>query len=387
MNLFKNDRLAISFIIYIVIILSIFITKFFPEMPVVSDSGDYHIIASSILKEGVYPSIANQTLLIYPPFYPIFVSVIYAITDIGSFDSVYLIQYILVGITSLLMFFILRNFGKVSTVFSLFGALAISFWPYLILYSQLISSEILYTFLLLTFFILLHLVHQKNNHWLTIFTGVILGFTMLTRPVALLLFPWIIIGIFIFSKLPKVFGKLEIPWKKYLLIFVISIATLIPWEIYVYKNYKEIIPVASNLGSVFNKANKTLEYLPDEEKTSLIKAKIKNIYLFWNPGAGGYHLDIVKEKYPVVDIGIQLYKILFFLIVLLALVGSVIFRKKPIIIYSLLFITYTWAVHTTLFPFPRYTLPIMPFVIIVATITLAYGYEKYTKNTNSDTLS
>ncbi len=247
----KKKILVITALSIITLLLSVTFVKNFPTLPVVSDSEDYQTIAVSILTNHTYPSIPNQTLLIYPPFYPLFVTIIYALTQIGSHVSIYFIQYLLVGLTSILLFVTLRKFTNIPLVPSIFGALCILFWPYLILYSQLISSEVLYTFLLMLFFFLFFSIRKESKCWIIIATGIILGCVILTRPVALLLFPWILIGLFIISRLPKIFGIQEIPWKKYLMVLVISIATLLPWEIYIHKHYDRIIPVASNLGNVF----------------------------------------------------------------------------------------------------------------------------------------
>lgn len=386
----KKNVLVITALSIITLLLSVIFVKNFPTLPVVSDSEDYQTIAVSILAKHTYPSIPNQTLLIYPPFYPLFVTIIYALTQIGSHISIYFIQYLLVGLTSILLFVTLRKYANIKLIPSVLGALCILFWPYLILYSQLISSEVLYTFLLMLFFFLFFSIRKESKCWIIIVTGIILGCVILTRPVALLLFPWILIGLFIISKLPKIFSIQEIPWKKYLMVLVISIATLLPWEIYIHKHYDRIIPVASNLGNVFSKANKTFAYLPDVEKPSILKAKVKNLYLFWDPGAGGYHLDILKEKYPVAGVAVHTYKIIFFAIVIMAGISAVICRRNRLVIYSLLIITYTWGVHTVLFPFPRYTLPIMPFVIIVAVIGITYFYDRFSKkneSTSSNTVS
>lgn len=386
MSEYKKNIITTTLIILFTFLLSTILVKKIPSMPVISDSEDYHTIAVSIIEGNGYPAVANKTLLIYPPFYPLLITAIYILTSIGSYVSIYFIQYIIVGLTSIVLFFILRNFAKAPFLLSLFSSLCVLFWPYLILYSQLVSSEVLYTFLLLFFFFLFFGIKKDSSVWMVLATGVILGVTILTRPVALLLFPWILIALFLISKIPQLFVVPEIPWKKYFLILIISLATLLPWEFYVYKHYQEIIPVASNLGNVFSKANKTFEYLPETEKPSILKAKIKNLYLFWDPGADGYHVDIVKEKYPALSFGILLYKILFFIILFTAGVTSVVCRKNRLVLYSVITITYTWAVHTVLFPFPRYTLPIMPFVIIVAVIGIIHLSKILNKN-NENTSS
>lgn len=374
----KNKKILI--VIFLTILsfsLSLLFIKIIPALPVISDSKDYSDIATSIITDSTYISI-SEDLILYPPLYPIFLSIIYKITHIGFYPGVYFVQNILVFGISILVFLTLKTRFKISTKLALFSSLVVFLWPYFILYSQLISSEVLYSFLLsLSVFLFLKINNESNKN-ITVITGILFGLAILTRPVALLLIPWILIGLFIVSKSTKFFGEFSIPWKKYFLVLIIATITIMPWEIYVKTKYDRIIPVASNLSFVFNKANKTLSYLPSENTgreenafSNLLKAKAKNIYLFWDPGASGYHLDILKEKYPKAVYVVFLYKIVFFAILATALLATVLYRREKIVILLTIIILYFWAVHTVLFPFPRYTLPIIPFVIILATIGIS----------------
>lgn len=364
----------VSLLIVLSISLSILFLRIIPALPVISDSKDYSDIATSIVSNFTYIPISVD-LILYPPLYPIFLSIIYKITHIGFFPGVYFVQNLLVFGISILVFLILKKNLKIPTGLALVASLAVFFWPYFILYSQLVSSEILYSFLLALSVFLFLKINSESRKRLVVFTGILFGLAILARPVALLLLPWILIGLFFISKLPKFFGEFLFPWKKYFLVLMIATITLLPWEIYVKIKYDRVIPVASNLSFVFNKANKTLSYLPSESTakdenafSNLLKAKAKNIYLFWDPGASGYHLDILKEKYPKAEYVVLLYKIMFFVILGMALLTAVLYRKEKTVLFLTIIILYFWAVHTVLFPFPRYTLPIIPFVIILATI-------------------
>lgn len=348
--------------------------KLLPGMPVVSDSVDYHTIAKSILEHTSYTTISDIQL-IYPPLYPIFVAIIYSITHIGAYTAVYFAQYIIVGIISVLTFLILKNYFQIRTWVATFGATLILFWPYFVLYSQIISSEILYIMLLVGFFLALSKISRDTSLKMIIPTGILLGLVILTRPVALLLLPWIIIGGFLLNKFFKT-PENPLPYKKYFFVFLIALATLVPWETYVIVKYHRVIPVASNLGAVFNKANKTLSYLSPTAQTQehtptiLVRAKLMNIYLFWNPGAGGYHLDIIKEKYPVLGWAITFYKVGFFSLLTLAFAAVLWYHKRTNVLLAALLIGYFWALHTVLFPFPRYMMPVVPFMIILAMVAI-----------------
>lgn len=364
-------------------IMALVLVKILPGMPVVSDSVDYHTIAKNILENHIYITISDL-LLIYPPLYPLFVAKIYSITHIGAYTAVYFAQYLLVGITAILTFFTLKKYFSVRTWIALLGAICVLSWPYFVLYSQIVSSEVVYIVLLVAFFVALLRISKDASWKIITFTGILLGLAILTRPVALLLLPWIIIGGFLLQKFFKI-PESPLPYKKYFFIFLIALVTLVPWETYVVIQYHRIIPVASNLGAVFNKANKTLGYLsPTAEPMqptaqNLIKAKIKNIYLFWNPGANGYHLDIIKEKYAPLKGFIVLYKIGFFILLGLAVSAFLWYRKNTYVLLAVLTIGYFWALHTVLFPFPRYMMPVVPFIIMLAMIATEKLATRYGK--------
>jgi 4-amino-4-deoxy-L-arabinose transferase-like glycosyltransferase len=189
----RNILLTIVLFVFSVS-LSTFFIKIIPPLPVISDSKDYHDIAVGIVSKLDYVTISSD-LILYPPFYPVFLSIIYTITDVGSFAAVYLIQYILVFGISVLVFKILRKYSQMSFKLTLSMSCVILFWPYFILYSQLISSEILYSFLLLFSFFLFLNIDNYSKKWLTFCTGIFIGLTILTRPVALLLLPWVFLGL------------------------------------------------------------------------------------------------------------------------------------------------------------------------------------------------
>jgi len=271
---FRKENIIIGLILISSIVFSFILVNKFPTLPVISDSADYHAIATNILSQNEYVTVSSDKIL-YPPLYPLFLAFIYSFDR--DFSTVYIIQYILIGLASLFVFLILRKQIKANLIISTLGSIATLFWPYLILYSQLISSEILYTFLLILFVYLFLQINNESKIKLIIATGIVAGLAILTRPVALLLIPWILIGLFILQKIPNIFGEFYIPWKKYFLVGFIMILIILPWEIYIKAKYDRIIPVASNLSYVFKKANSTKAYLStdstSQKDVSFLEAK------------------------------------------------------------------------------------------------------------------
>ncbi len=381
----KKNTIALILLVVISIIICFVLSKNFPPLPVVSDSEDYHNIAQNIITQNKYITISKEEIL-YPPLYPIFLSVAYSL-GLGI-SGVYVIQYLIVAIISICVFYILRKYTTANIILATIASFAVSMWPYFILYSQLISSEVLYSLLLILFFLLFIKIEENSSTILAASTGIVLGLAIITRPVALLLLPWFFIVLFFLKKTTSIMEGKTIPWKKFFIVFLFMLATIAPWEIYVKKTYDRFIPISSNLSYVFKKANETKAYLSKEsveqKDVSFIQAKLKNIYLFWDPGASGYHLDILKKAYPKASYAVVLYKVIFFLILGLAIYGGWRNIKNKLILYSTITILYFWALHTALFPFPRYTLPIIPFAIIVAVVgaTTLYGTIRKNKQNN-----
>lgn len=381
----KNWLPTFSFIL-LSILLGIVCLSVLPSFPVVSDSLDYKNIAIHIIETGEYTAISSDNL-IYPPLYPIYLAIVYSIFG-ASEKAVYFIQFLMLGIIAATYVTILHRL-KVNRLLSIIGGLVVLFWPYMILYSLLVASEMLYMFFL-SFAILFMIKCLGNGHKLNVIAfGIFMALAVMTRPVALLIPFWMLIGALILSWIKYTKFPKEI-FTRWLLGTLIFIAVLLPWTGYVYFKFGKIIPVASNLSFVFQKANKTMEYMGEstsetQSSNSIISAKIKNIYLFWNPGADGYNVDILKNKLGMSTL-LYSYKIGFFFTILLGLVALVWSRKKLEITALLMIVLYFWALHTVLFPFPRYTLPIMPIMIILAVYSInnLYGTFKQ-KNTSINT--
>jgi len=345
--------------------------KILPPVPVISDFKDYDDIALHIVSTGEFRTISNEEI-IYPPLYPYFLSAIYI--GLGyNYNFVYFIQFLLLGGIAGTFFVIAKKYFSFSTLLASTLALAILLWPYTLLYSFVLSNEILFMFFLsLSAFYFLKFISEKKKTDVLL-SGTLVAFAVLTRPVALLLPLWVFIGLYIFKKI-KVIELEKEHFRKGVFIFLLFVALLLPWTLYVKEKFNRFIPVASNLSAVFSKANKTFEYDPTlaskNTTSALLKAKIKNLYLFWNPGASGYHVEILKNKIPHASFLLWCYRIVFVTFVVLGLFSLKFIKKKKEVAVLFSIILYFWALHSVLFPFPRYTLPIMPFVIMLAFYTL-----------------
>lgn len=371
------------------IIIGIGVTAFLPSIPVISDFADYEFIARGILEQHKYLPVSADKL-IYPPLYPIFLTFSFIIFGY-SFTPIYLIQFLLLGIIAIGVYKIGQAL-QLSRMPRLIASLLILVWPYFILYALVPSSEILFTtFLVLATLYSIRSLKDASVHNLS-YAGILFGFATLTRPVSLLLPIWLCLFILIFLFYRKEHNKIRII-KKMLFGIAVYTAIILPWIGYISLNQGYFIPVASNLSHVFNKGNKTFEYLKESPQTTadtdesyiqtLVTTKLENIYLFWNPGASGYHADLLSQKVPFSQMLVWGYRSLFIILLTFSLVALWTHRSYRPILYLWCTIFYFWALHTVLFPFPRYTLPIIPFIILLGTLTLTRYTHIYNEKNSS----
>ncbi len=354
-----------------------------PDFPLNRDTiNHYHPIAESI-RDGTGFGERGEPTARVAPGYPFFLSLIYRAG--GGFEAARIVQiFILAGI-SLFGYLIAKRF--VARNFAFLAALNIAAWPYLLLYSKLILTEVLSIFFLIAAVYALINFYEKPSTKTAILSGAMLGITALTRPLVLLLPFWLVGLALLFAILFRRMRRVTYEWKKYFILLAVFILTLSPWTIRNFLEFNAFIPIAGGLEDSVKRAYERLDYtkgskvLKPGEATILdnARARLKNIYLFWNPGAGGTNAELLLKQNRLFGAAFLIYKIIFILTVALAALGLYLERKKTAILLGVV-ILYFWAVHVILYPYPRYTLPIMPLVIILAwlAISLLWNRIRYT---------
>ena len=200
-----------------------------------------------------------------------------------------------------------------------------------------------------------------------------MGMAILTRPVILLLPVWLCLFFFIALKFRKKAGE----WYKIGVFLLLAIVVILPWTLRNFLQFDSFIPVSGGLDSALNKSFVTYDYTqgsvslkPGETNLqTAILFKLKNVYLFWNPGAEGERAQVLTKNYSWANNLILYYKVLFFFILGLAFLSLKFIKQKEIFLIWTIII-YFWALHVVLFPCPRYTLPVIPLVILLAFFTL-----------------
>lgn len=367
----KKNIIALALIFALVALAGGLWLKFAPDFGVKRDAAAYDEIAWNLAQRQGF-NWNNYTAGTEAPGYPYFLAIIYFILG-HNYTIVKAVQLLLLALIGVFVFMTAKRLSM-KYIYSLLAGLLVVVWPYFLLYANLILTEMLFSLILIITVYLLLLFQKKPSYLKAVILGVMLGAGALTRPVALLLPVWLFFGLLLFFdkfRQPKSFLKL-------LVLIAAFVITLTPWTIRNYIEFNEFLPVKSGFTSITQKAFVELDYesLDAEAKApgeatfrDVAVAKVKNIYLFWKPGAGGRQAEALVDKYPKANYLIWIYQIGFLLILAFAFLSWRFLKSKKILLLWLV-IAYFWAVHTVLYPYPRYTLPIIPIVIVLCFFTV-----------------
>lgn len=355
-------------------------SRVMPVFEITSDSLDYQMTAEHILRAGSYIEISDDKL-IYPPLYPVFLAFMFRLQGSIQYPWVFFLQMLCIGGTGWLTYLLVRRLTNHNPLSVITGGVML-IWPYFLLYAHMVGTEALYFFLFLASITSFVYAFPTLTWKRALFTGILFGLTILVRPVALLLPTGIFLSLgalMLLRWIPR-----NIPLLRFSIIVIgTSLLLLIPWIAYVGLRFHRFIPVASNLSAVSKKANSTLAYLPEyagrndgkAPLSQILTAKAKNVVLFWDPGADGENTNLITHRFPSAIWLIRLYRLSFLILLALATVGAYLRRKNLQTLVILSAILYVWAVHTVLFPFPRYTAPVHPLVLILVTIALIHSHS------------
>jgi len=357
----KIDRFFLLFIPLLTLVLGL---SYLSSDMVFSSGGDflsYEAVALNILNGNGFSYDGTNPMVGDAPAYPLFLAGIYGVFG-HNHNAVRVIQILLLaGIGVMVYLAARRHLGLSGKPSGLAGVLVV-IWPYFILYTTLILTEIFYAFfLMLAVFCLLEF-NKSFGKKSGIVSGIALALATLARPIALFLPLW--------SALTGALLKRNF-WKKQLLIVLVFCAVLAPWTIRNFIQFDSFVPVVDwllpSIGAVFFEKYAGESYFEPlaQDPAESIKARLKNVVLFWNPGAQGTRAQELIENSPKIEYTFLVYKIFFFVILSLCFFSLTYIKKKEIfLLWS--FIFYSWVVSALILPYPRYTLPIIPLVIMLA---------------------
>jgi 4-amino-4-deoxy-L-arabinose transferase-like glycosyltransferase len=198
-----------------------------------SDSVWYDAAAAHLAATGEYGPGGPSAW--FPPGYPFYLAGIYELFGYGQLAGK--LGNVLLGTAITLLAYLLarRLIGQRA---ALLAALLVAVWPNLLYHTGILSSD-----LLATFGFLLSLWLATRRGWPSVLLlGLVLGWTVLTRPVSLILLPGI--------------GAMWWP-RKHMLAPVVAIVLVLisAWTVRNYVRFGEVIPVATNGGYNFWQVN------------------------------------------------------------------------------------------------------------------------------------
>jgi 4-amino-4-deoxy-L-arabinose transferase-like glycosyltransferase len=205
-----------------------------------SDSVWYDGAAANLAANGVYGP--DQASAWFPPGYPFFLAGIYKL--FGYWQLAGKLGNVLLG-AGIAVFAYLVARRLIGPRVAVVAGLLVAVWPNLVFHTGILSSDLFATFGFLTsVWLALRIKDGRGTAWpLAVVLGVLLGWTVLARPVSLILL--LVIG--------------AIWWPKHLrrLAPVLAIVVVLVggWTIRNYVRFGQVIPIATNGGYNFWQVN------------------------------------------------------------------------------------------------------------------------------------
>jgi 4-amino-4-deoxy-L-arabinose transferase-like glycosyltransferase len=412
----KNRKIIFIFILALSIRLSYVL--FYPQISLAgSDAKEYDLIAEGLLKGKGFPVgrlSQGQVEIVRPPGYPLFLSAIYLVSG-HNYTAVRVIQAVLSSVLIFIIFLLAKNiFSDERTAY--LSSLLYALHPALIAYTGLLYTESIFIILLVLsmFFLYKGLSAAKTKFY--ILTGITLGAATMVSSRSLFLPILIFLGILFIIK------QKRFAFKIFFIIILTMCVIFFPWTIRNYfvsggkfillENYSS----ATALWLATNPEGKILEWnydeeplkslvgkLPPQERTPVIrKEAIKNLkkyplaylknsvrrfFILLVAGHSNCFKGLEKSTFQTIkdrEIGKAIIKIFLLsfniLIIILGIVGIYITKKNWKINFPILIpIIYTILIHTFYVAAPRLQIPMLPFLIIFASLTIIYIKVNYNK--------
>lgn len=236
-----------------VFIASVLITTAFltllPENWSANESSDYSSfyepVARNIIAGKGYTRDGSSFEAFYPPGYPLILAAQFSISKAVSIPEPLVLQIFIVIFTAfsvIFLFDLARRFSNTKS--ALLVALVWMTYPFLLWLTKQSNSELAFMAILFgacdLFFSVFYFFIKKE--YLLILAGLLFGFAMLVRPIAVFFPIVLIIAILVTQISTPIFKKLI-----KIGIFLIGIlAAVLPWEIYAYSNTGKIVFLSDN---------------------------------------------------------------------------------------------------------------------------------------------
>lgn len=188
------------------------------------DSKDYMTLAHNLISHSIFSLDTSSPLkpsIRWPPLYPVFIA---AFSWTGGSASLFIAgaQALIDSATAIILLLMLR--ACVSLRGAVLGSLAYVFHPGAVVSVHTVLTETLFTFLLILSIYTLFLGFERNQKWLTGLSGVMLGLSILCRPIALLLPVAFLLPMLLFPPRRRAI-------KHWVLLAAIAFLVVTPWSV------------------------------------------------------------------------------------------------------------------------------------------------------------
>lgn len=209
------------------------------EVKPVSDMEDYDQRALRLVNEGTFQTGELHGATYRPPGYVVFLAAIYGLID-HKYRLVYAIQSVLSVATLYAIYWIGQQLWNrwVGVTALVLSALYVPF----IGYSGVLLSETLFNFLFLYALAAFLRGVQTESGWWYAAAGVLFGLSTLTRSIALVVPPILVVWLLLEKKVwPWKYGKEA--WIRFVLLFAAMAVVIAPWTIRNYAEQKSFVLV------------------------------------------------------------------------------------------------------------------------------------------------
>ncbi|MDP8230816.1 MAG: glycosyltransferase family 39 protein [Candidatus Gorgyraea atricola] len=385
---FTKGRHTLGFIFLLAFIIRLLFVLQSSDIPT-ADAYIYDGLGLSLSQGNGYVNMYGSPHSFYPPFYPFFLSLIYAIFG-HSYLAVRIIQSILGALTCVFIYSI-GNRLKGSAVGVLSASVAALYFVF-IKSAELLLTESFFTFLLCAIVFYILKIREKEavlkNYAIL---GLLIGVSLLTKS-AMMFFPLFLLPVFIDIKKDRT--------KKYLLMLLFFVLTVSPWLIRNYNVFHGFIGVstqsgigfyssyrppegifgrlatsddpvireAGNIASPVLRSNflikKTFEFI-SENPVEVLRLELKKILSFWAP----FDWEIVGGRW---------FNFVYAAILPFFAVGALLSLKEFKKIYPVLLpIIYFQIVALVFYGSPRFRLPVEPYIFILATVGFLVCWRRW----------
>lgn len=390
--IWRKKRLFLITVFIVALIIRLAYVIPIKEIPT-SDAWEYSNIATNLVEHREYAHTPGNPTMYRAPGYPFFIALIYSLFGVKNYLAVRIIQALLGTLLCLITYFIAEKIfdervGKWAAVISIF-------YSFFIYYCGALLSELLFTLLLAITILFLIKVHEAFKIKYGILSGILLGFSALTRPIIaffpILLFFWML--------------SIRVSSKKTLGLFIIMILFMLliisPWTVRNYLICHDFIPLGAEGGQTLYMGNNPLatgggdmQHLPEFDKlpeaardrayykkglgfirqnpARFFRLSLNKFIRFWR--LYPHRIHSIESKHQIISL--LSYGILFPFFLLGLLLGWK-KNRKALLLYLLLI--YFTIMHMIFVAQIRFRLPIEPYIIIFGALGINFILVKFSR--------